>query len=344
MLYFYFFPGIIYWLTLNDGEPGKRVSRISGAVEDSVAERAGFYTKRFFKEASKLSEDNFDKAWTNGTLALQGHINAYEEAQINVDVTGRKADAGVSEVDAEKVLAKLNAAVSATDQAFFEINVQGTWNVLEAAEKTGVQRVVLCSSVAALGIGDETLPDYLPIDENHPCRPRQAYGLSKQVAETVGQCFARRGHVKVVCLRPAFVVFPDLAIATALALSEQDGVKWPYDLPQDSNALNEPLTATRSFIAPEDAADSFVAAARSSLASSWQLYFAVAPWSMSQQPTLEWAQSMGISPSVVRDPACYHATSNASMFSSTLAEQELGWRARLPFESLLGAALKGYNA
>lgn len=75
----------------------------------------GFYTKRFFKEASKLSEDNFDKAWTNGTLALQGHINAYEEAQINVDVTGRKADAGVSEADAEKVLAKLNAAVSATD-------------------------------------------------------------------------------------------------------------------------------------------------------------------------------------------------------------------------------------
>jgi hypothetical protein len=74
------------------------------------------------------------------------------------------------------------------------------------------------------------------------------------------------------------------------------------------------------------------------------LYFAVAPWSMSQQPTLEWAQTMGISPSVVRDPACYHATSNASMFSSTLAEQELGWRARLPFESLLGAALKGYNA
>ncbi len=265
--------------------------------------------------------------------------------QIQADILDRESlQSAMVDRDLVIHLAALDAAVSATDQAFFEINVQGTWNVLEAAEKTGVQRVVLCSSVAALGIGDETLPDYLPIDENHPCRPRQAYGLSKQVAETVGQCFARRGHVKVVCLRPAFVVFPDLAIATALALSEQDGVKWPYDLPQDSNALNEPLTATRSFIAPEDAADSFVAAARSSLASSWQLYFAVAPWSMSQQPTLEWAQSMGISPSVVRDPVCYHATPNASMFSSTLAEQELGWRARLPFESLLGAALKGYNA
>jgi hypothetical protein len=65
---------------------------------------------------------------------------------------------------------------------------------------------------------------------------------------------------------------------------------------------------------------------------------------MSQQLTLEWAQTMGISPSVVRDPACYQATSNASMFSSTLAEQELGWRARLPFEFLLEEALKGCNA
>ena len=232
--------------------------------------------------------------------------------QVQADILDRKRlESAMIDRDMVIHLAALDAAVPATEQAFFEINVQGTWNVLEAAEKTGVQRVVLCSSVAALGIGDQNLPDYLPIDEKHPCRPRQAYGLSKQVAETVGQCFARRGHVTVVCLRPAFVVFPDLVIATALALSEQDGVKWPYDLPQDSDGLNEPLTATRSFIAPEDAADSFVAAARSNLSSSWQLYFAVAPWSMSQQPTLERAQTMRIPTRVVRDPSRYHATSNA---------------------------------
>jgi nucleoside-diphosphate-sugar epimerase len=261
--------------------------------------------------------------------------------QVQADILDRESlQSAMVDRDVVIHLAALDAAVPATEQAFFEINVQGTWNVLEAAEKTGVQRVVLCSSVAALGIGDQNLPDYLPIDEKHPCRPRQAYGLSKQVAETVGQCFARRGHVKVVCLRPAFVVFPDLVIATALALSEQDGVKWPYDLPQDSDGLNEPLTATRSFIAPEDAADSFVAAARSNLSSSWQLYFAVAPWSMSQQPTLERAQTMRIPTRVVLDPSRYRATSNTSMFSSKLAEQELGWRAQLSFESLLKKALK----
>ncbi len=260
--------------------------------------------------------------------------------QVQADILDRKRlESAMIGRDVVIHLAALDAAVPATEQAFFEINVQGTWNVLEVAEKTGVHRVVLCSSVAALGIGDQNLPDYLPIDENHPCRPRQAYGLSKQVAEAVGQCFARRGYVEVVCLRPAFVVFPDLAIATALALSEQDGVKWSHDLPQVSNKLNEPLTATRSFIAPQDAADGFVVAANADLSSPWQLYFVVAPWSMSPLPTLELAEAIGISRSVVRDPACYRATSNASMFSSRLAEQELGWRARLPFESLLAEAI-----
>ena len=67
------------------------------------------YTTRFFKEESKDSQLAFDDAWRNGTLALSGKINAYEEAQINVHITGWKADAGVSEADADKALAKQGA-------------------------------------------------------------------------------------------------------------------------------------------------------------------------------------------------------------------------------------------
>jgi hypothetical protein len=74
-----------------------------GDVKESVEK---IYTTRFFKEESKDSQLAFDDAWRNGTLALSGKINAYEEAQINVHITGWKADAGVSEADAEKALAK----------------------------------------------------------------------------------------------------------------------------------------------------------------------------------------------------------------------------------------------
>jgi nucleoside-diphosphate-sugar epimerase len=65
---------------------------------------------------------------------------------------------------------------------------------------------------------------------------------------------------------------------------------------------------------------------------------------MSPLPTLERAQAMGIPVSAVQDPDRYRVDPNASMFSTAQAERELGWRARLPFESLLGETLKGYNA
>ena len=85
------------------------VASHGGGVEEHIE---GIYTKRFFKESSEGlggSKDEFKKAWDAGTLALSGHINAYEEAQIDVRITGWKADAGVSEADADKALAKQGA-------------------------------------------------------------------------------------------------------------------------------------------------------------------------------------------------------------------------------------------
>ena len=54
--------------------------------------------------------------------------------------------------------------------------------------RAGVARVVSMSSEAVLGWAPgswqrEHLPDYLPIDEDHPCRPQDCYGLSKVALE-----------------------------------------------------------------------------------------------------------------------------------------------------------------
>ena len=59
-------------------------------------------------------------------------------------------------------------------------------NCLEAAERGGVGRFVLASSEAVLGFAYRTRdlkPDYFPIDEDHPLRPQDSYGLSKVAAE-----------------------------------------------------------------------------------------------------------------------------------------------------------------
>ncbi len=86
---------------------GEHGDAAHGGDVEEYAEK--IYTARFFKEQSEASHAAFDDAWRNGTLALSGHINAYEEAQIDVRITGWKADAGVSEADADKALAKQDA-------------------------------------------------------------------------------------------------------------------------------------------------------------------------------------------------------------------------------------------
>ena len=89
----------------------------------------------------------------------------------------------------------------------FESGVMGTWNVLQAAESCGAERIVSFSSVNAMGIfmGEDT-PDFFPIDESHPCRPGRAYGISKYLGEHACRLYTRRTGVATICIRPPAVL------------------------------------------------------------------------------------------------------------------------------------------
>lgn len=91
--------------------------------------------------------------------------------------------------------------------ATFRVNAQGTVNCLEAAERAGVRRFVLASSEAVLGFAyreRELKPEYFPIDEDHPLRPQDSYGLSKVAAEEACRAWTRRGALSTVCIRPCY--------------------------------------------------------------------------------------------------------------------------------------------
>ena len=97
-----------------------------------------------------------------------------------------------------------------TDDVTFRTNVMGTFNVHEAAWRLGIRRVVSCSSQAILGWDYRVRdfpPAYLPVDEDHPVRPQDPYGLSKEVMESVARSYARRG-LETVVLRPNFIRDP----------------------------------------------------------------------------------------------------------------------------------------
>jgi nucleoside-diphosphate-sugar epimerase len=76
----------------------------------------------------------------------------------------------------------------AADAETFGNNVTSTYNVMRAAADLGVKKVVVASSTAAFGFiyaKNLWVPKYLPLDENHPSRPQDSYGLSKVVGEQI---------------------------------------------------------------------------------------------------------------------------------------------------------------
>ena len=88
------------------------------------------------------------------------------------------------------------------------LNVIGTQNILEAAAAHDIPRVVLTSSVGALGFSFPThpcLPDYLPVDAAHPRRPQDSYGLSKLMNEESAAAMTRLTGMTTIVIRPPHV-------------------------------------------------------------------------------------------------------------------------------------------
>ena len=88
------------------------------------------------------------------------------------------------------------------------LNVIGTQNALEAAAAYDIPRVVLTSSVGALGFSFPKypcLPDYLPVDIAHPRRPQDSYGLSKLMNEESAHAMTRLTGMTTIVLRPPAV-------------------------------------------------------------------------------------------------------------------------------------------
>jgi UDP-glucose 4-epimerase len=77
----------------------------------------------------------------------------------------------------------------------YEINIQGTLNLLEACRINKVERFVFSSSAAVYGSGHEICT------EDSATRPESPYGTSKLVGEFLCQQYARNFGLKTVCLR-----------------------------------------------------------------------------------------------------------------------------------------------
>ena len=97
--------------------------------------------------------------------------------------------------DAVVHLAAIPSPEAHTNELVFGNNVVSTFNVLEAATILGVKKLVLASSISALGFAYRHRyfqPQFVPIDEAHPLLSQDSYGLSKSLGETLAEGFLRR--------------------------------------------------------------------------------------------------------------------------------------------------------
>ena len=79
---------------------------------------------------------------------------------------------------------------------YYSNNVAKTLTLLDALVQHGVDRFVFASSAAVYGE-----PRHLPLDENHPTKPLNPYGLSKLIIERVLHDYHRAYGLKSACLR-----------------------------------------------------------------------------------------------------------------------------------------------
>ncbi len=96
-------------------------------------------------------------------------------------------------VDGVDAVAHLGALMSWLPQdadRLFDINVRGTFNLLQAVGGRPLQRFVFASSGE---VYPELAPAYLPLDEDHPTRPTSVYGLTKLLGEEMVRRAGRAG-------------------------------------------------------------------------------------------------------------------------------------------------------
>ncbi|SFL29048.1 Nucleoside-diphosphate-sugar epimerase [Halogranum rubrum] len=92
----------------------------------------------------------------------------------------------------------------------FENNTLSTYNTLVAAGRVDA-RVVWASSESSYGFPfarEKTLPDELPITEDHAQRPEDPYGTSKVVGEEIAKMVVRRHGVSIASIRPSWIQYP----------------------------------------------------------------------------------------------------------------------------------------
>ena len=159
-------------------------------------------------------------------------------------------------VEKQEVILNLAALIAIpysyhSPDTYIDTNIKGTLNILQAARRHGVKRVVQTSTSEVYGTAQ-----YIPIDEAHPLHPQSPYAATKVGADQLALSFHASFDVPVGILRPFNTYGPrQSARAVIPTIISQLATK--------SKVRLGSLSPTRDFSFVQDTANGFLAAAQS---------------------------------------------------------------------------------
>ena len=88
-----------------------------------------------------------------------------------------------------------------TDDQYLDANVKGTWHLYALAAEMGIDRIVLTSSIAAIGYSDVP-QEACPVKEDAQFPLTDVYSYTKHAQETIARMYADRGRIRTFAMRP----------------------------------------------------------------------------------------------------------------------------------------------
>jgi uronate dehydrogenase len=121
------------------------------------------------------------------------------------------------DVDAVVHTASLHPWKEYTDDQYLDANVKGTWTLYALAAETGIDGIVLTSSIAASGMHGIPM-DAWPVSEDAQFPLSHIYDYTKHTQETIARMYADSGKIRTFALRPpAFM--PRSELDTCLSMT-----------------------------------------------------------------------------------------------------------------------------
>jgi len=200
--------------------------------------------------------DNYSTGRPENLAHVSGRVEVIE-ADISKSGSWQKGFQGADWVFHLGALADIVPSIQRPED-YFLANVNGTFNVLEAAKHSGVKRFVYAASSSCYGI-----PDSYPTAETAEIRPQYPYALTKRLGEELVMHWAQVYQLPTVALRLFNVYGP--RSRTSGTYGAVFGVFLAQKLAGKPFTVVGDGTQTRDFTYVTDVANAFLTAAQSSV-------------------------------------------------------------------------------